>query len=289
MTDDALLLAEHLTVRFSGITALADVSLAVGQREVVGLIGPNGAGKTTLFNCLSGALRPNEGTVRFGGTAIGGLPTHKRARLGIARTFQRIELFSGMTVREHLVVAERARRRNGALWKDIFGTGRADAEERTRVDATLALLGLTADADRPIEALSLGRGRLVEVGRALMTEPRLLLLDEPSSGLDREETRALTETLRAVHQQHGTALLLVEHDIDMVLDLVERIYVLDFGTLIAEGPADEVLRDSRVREAYLGEMSITVQAEIPEARTVDEGRAGVGGPEGWSRMSGETA
>ena len=260
MTDDALLLADHLTVRFSGITALADVSLAVGEREVVGLIGPNGAGKTTLFNCLSGALRPNAGTVRFGGTAIGGLPTHKRARLGIARTFQRIELFSGMTVREHLVVAERARRRNGALWKDIFGIGRAYAEERTRVDATLALLGLTADADRPIEALSLGRGRLVEVGRALMTEPRLLLLDEPSSGLDREETRALSETLLAVHQQHGTALLLVEHDIDMVLDLVERIYVLDFGTLIAEGPADEVLRDSRVREAYLGEMSITGEA-----------------------------
>jgi len=145
------------------------------------------------------------------------------------------------------VGAERARRRNGALWKDIVGIGRADAEERTRVDATLALLGLTADADRPIEALSLGRGRLVEVGRALMTEPRLLLLDEPSSGLDRDETRALTETLRAVHQQHGTALLLVEHDIDMVLDLVQKIYVLDFGNLIAEGPADEVLRDSRVR------------------------------------------
>jgi branched-chain amino acid transport system ATP-binding protein len=255
-----LLAADNITVRFAGITALSDVSLAVGEREIVGLIGPNGAGKTTMFNCLSGALRPNGGTVRFAGTAMGGLATHKRARLGIGRTFQRIELFSGMTVREHLVVAERARRRNGALWKDILGIGGSDAEERARVDAMLELLGLTADADRPIEALSLGRGRLVEVGRALMTDPRLLLLDEPSSGLDRDETRALTATLRAVHQQHGTALLLVEHDIDMVIDLVERIYVLDFGTLIAEGPASEVLQDARVREAYLGEMSIPGEA-----------------------------
>jgi len=255
--DDIVLEAKGVTKRFGGLTAVAQVDLTVHDREIVGLIGPNGAGKTTLFNCLSGSLRPNGGTVRFGGVSIGGLPTHKRARLGIARTFQRIELFSGMTVREHLVVAERARRRNGALWKDILGVGRADAEERERVDATLALLGLGSDADRPIEALSLGRGRLVEVGRALMTEPRLLLLDEPSSGLDRDETRALTETLRAVHQQHGTAMLLVEHDIDMVLDLVERIYVLDFGTLIAEGSADKVLQDDRVREAYLGEMSIT--------------------------------
>jgi branched-chain amino acid transport system ATP-binding protein len=255
-TREMLLTAENVTVRFAGITALADVSLTVGEGEIVGLIGPNGAGKTTLFNSLSGALRPSSGTVRFAGTSIDGLPTHKRARLGMGRTFQRIELFSGMTVREHLVVAERARRRNGALWKDILGIGRNDAEEKERVDAMLELLGLTADADRPIEALSLGRGRLVEVGRALMTEPRLLLLDEPSSGLDRDETRALTQTLRAVHAEKGTALLLVEHDIDMVLDLVERIYVLDFGTLIAEGPAAAVLQDARVREAYLGEMTV---------------------------------
>jgi branched-chain amino acid transport system ATP-binding protein len=259
-TREPLLTAENITVRFAGITALADVSVAVGEGELVGLIGPNGAGKTTLFNSLSGGLRPNAGSVRFAGTSIGGLPPHKRARLGIGRTFQRIELFSGMTVREHFVVAERARRRNGALWKDILGIGRADAEEKSRVDAMLGLLGLARDADRPIEALSLGRGRLVEVGRALMTEPRLLLLDEPSSGLDREETRALSETLRSVHAQRGTAMLLVEHDIDMVLDLVERIYVLDFGTLIAEGAAGEVLQDARVREAYLGEMSISGDA-----------------------------
>jgi branched-chain amino acid transport system ATP-binding protein len=171
---EPLLVAEDITLRFAGITALADVSLTVNEREIVGLIGPNGAGKTTMFNCLSGALRPNAGSVRFAGVSIGGMPTHKRARLGMGRTFQRIELFSGMTVREHLVVAERSRRRNGALWKDILGIGGADAEEQARVDAMLELLGLTADAERPIEALSLGRGRLVEVCRALMTEPRLL-------------------------------------------------------------------------------------------------------------------
>jgi branched-chain amino acid transport system ATP-binding protein len=260
MTDTApLLVAEHLKVRFSGITALEDVSLHVDEGEVVGLIGPNGAGKTTLFNCLFGTQRPNEGNVRFAGASIGALPTHKRARLGMGRTFQRIELFAGLTVREHLLVADRSRHRGGALWKELLGIGRTDTEADTRVNTTLELLGLSDDADRPIEALSLGHGRLVEVGRALMTEPRLLLLDEPSSGLDRNETRALTETLRVVHQERGTALLLVEHDVDMVIDLVERIYVLDFGMVIADGPAEEVLRDAKVREAYLGEMSATAE------------------------------
>jgi branched-chain amino acid transport system ATP-binding protein len=257
--DEPLLVAEHVTVTFAGITALDDVSLNVREREIVGLIGPNGAGKTTLFNCLFGSLAPNAGAVRFAGANIGALPTHARARLGIGRTFQRIELFSGMTVREHLLVAERSRRRKSAFWKDLLGIGHAEADENARIAATLDLLGLTRDGDRPIEALSLGHGRLVEVGRALMTEPRLLLLDEPSSGLDRDETRALTETLRVVHEERGTAMLLVEHDIDMVLDLVERIYALEFGTLIADGPAGEVMRDAKVREAYLGEMSTTTE------------------------------
>ena len=250
---EPLLVAEEVTMRFAGITALTEVSLMVREHELVGLIGPNGAGKTTLFNCLFGMLRPDSGHVALGGTSIGELPPHRRARLGLGRTFQRIELFAGMTVREHLLVAERSRRGRGGLWKDVLGLDTRAADENERIDATLEMLGLTGDADRPIEALSLGRGRLVEVGRALMTEPRLLLLDEPSSGLDRDETHALTETLRAVHQQRGTAMLLVEHDVDMVLDLVERLYVLDFGALIAEGPAREVLDDTKVREAYLGE------------------------------------
>jgi branched-chain amino acid transport system ATP-binding protein len=180
------------------------------------------------------------------------MPTHKRARLGFGRTFQRIELFAGTTPRDHLLVAERSRRGTGALWKDALGMGKPSAEEQEQVAATLELLGLTAEADRPIEALSLGHGRLVEVGRALMTEPRLLLLDEPSSGLDRAETEALTDTLRGVHEDRGIAVLLVEHDVDMVRQFVERIYVLDFGTVIAEGRTADVLNEQRVREAYLG-------------------------------------
>jgi branched-chain amino acid transport system ATP-binding protein len=256
-TEGPLLVAEEVTMRFAGITALTEVSLMVREHELVGLIGPNGAGKTTLFNCLFGMLRPDSGHITLGGTPIGDLPPHRRARLGLGRTFQRIELFAGMTVREHLLVAERSRRGRAGLWKDVLGLDTRAADEDERIAATLEMLGLTSDADRPIEALSLGRGRLVEVGRALMTEPRLLLLDEPSSGLDRDETQALTETLRAVHEQRGTAMLLVEHDVDMVLDLVDRLYVLDFGALIAEGPAREVLDDARVREAYLGETATT--------------------------------
>ena len=172
-----LLEARHITKRFAGITALNDVSLAVEPGEAVGLIGPNGAGKTTFFNCLLGMLRPDAGSVHFDGRNITGYPVHKRARLGFGRTFQRVELFGGMTVREHLLVAERARLGTGRLWKDFLNLARPTDEEHERAQATLRLLGLHDVADRQIEALSLGRARLVELGRALMTEPKLLLLD----------------------------------------------------------------------------------------------------------------
>lgn len=248
----SLLVARDVAKTFSGITALNDVGIDVAEGEIVGLIGPNGAGKTTLFNCLLGLLRPDRGSIVFSGQDLTGVPTHRRARLGVARTFQRIELFSGLSVREHLLVADRAQRGEGRLWKDVIGLGRIRVDERERADATLELLGLVDDADRPVEALSLGRGRLVEIGRALSTEPKLLLLDEPSSGLDHRETEELIEVLRLVNALRGTAILLVEHDVPMVRTLVERVFVLDFGTLIASGPTADVLADAAVRRAYLG-------------------------------------
>ncbi len=249
----ALLEARDISKRFAGITALDDVSLDVEAGEPVGLIGPNGAGKTTFFNCLLGLLRPDGGRVVFDGRNITRMPVYKRARLGFGRTFQRIELFSGMTVRDHLLVAERAHRGTASLWKDMLNLSRATTEEIEKADATLELLGLLDYANRPIESCGLGRGRLVEVGRALMTEPKLLLLDEPSSGLDRVETEELVTTLQSVQRERGTAILLVEHDVEMVQSFVSRLYVLDFGTLIASGTTAEVLGDATVRKAYLGE------------------------------------
>ncbi len=250
----SLLEAVGITKTFAGITALDNVSLDVDQGEIVGLIGPNGAGKTTFFNCLLGVSRPDAGLVTFDGRDLSRVPTHRRARLGIGRTFQRIELFSGMSPREHFLVAERVRNGRGALWKDVLFMGRPSRDEEQRADAMLELLGLRPLADRKVESLSLGVGRLVEIGRALMIRPRLLLLDEPSSGLDRDETEELARTLRAVQREQGIAILLVEHDVELVRELVARVFVLDFGTLIASGPTASVFADSAVRKAYLGDV-----------------------------------
>jgi branched-chain amino acid transport system ATP-binding protein len=250
----SLLEATGITKRFAGITALDDVSITVAPGEPVGLIGPNGAGKTTFFNCLLGMLRCDRGRVRFNGRNITRMPIYKRARLGFGRTFQRVELFTGMTVRDHLFVAERARHGTGRLWRDVLNLANPTADEQERVDRTLALLGLVELADKPIESLSLGRARLVELGRALMTEPELLLLDEPSSGLDQSETMDLVGTLQAIQRERGTAILLVEHDVEMVQAFADRLYVLDFGELIASGPTATVMDDEAVRKAYLGEL-----------------------------------
>ena len=250
----ALLEARGVTKNFAGIVALSGVDLTVEEGERVGLIGPNGAGKTTFFNCLLGVTPITDGDIRFDGRDITHLPVHRRARAGIGRTFQRIELFADSTVREHLLIAERVRNGSGSFWKDLIGRGRPSAAEIERADAVLELLGLADVADAPIETLSLGKGRLVEVGRALMTEPRLLLLDEPSSGLDRTETAALAATLRAVQAERGFAILLVEHDVELVTDFTERSCVLDFGRPIANGPTREVLDHPAVRSAYLGDL-----------------------------------
>jgi branched-chain amino acid transport system ATP-binding protein len=246
--------ATEISKKFSGIVALDDISLSVDQGERVGLIGPNGAGKTTFFNCVLGVLRPDSGRVRLRGEDVSDLRVHERARRGIGRTFQRIELFTESTVREHLLIAERTRRGDGRLWKDLLGMGRPRPDEIRSCDEVLDLLGLRDVAEEPIEHLSLGKGRLVEVGRALMTRPVLLLLDEPSSGLDRSETADLARTLRAVQEEQDFAILLVEHDVELVADFTDRSYVLDFGCMIAEGGTAEVLESDAVRQAYLGDL-----------------------------------
>lgn len=252
----AVLEARSLAKRFAGVAALDDVDLDVAERERVGLIGPNGAGKTTLFNCLLGLVRPDHGTVTFTGDDIGDLPVHERARRGIGRTFQRIELFPDTTVREHLLVADRVRSGTGRFWRDLVGLGRPRADEIARTDEVLDLLALRDLADEPIERLSLGQGRLVEVARALMTRPKLLLLDEPSSGLDRAETAALAATLREVQGERGFAILLVEHDIELVASFTTRSYLLDFGRVLIDGPTAEVMASDEMRHAYLGDLEV---------------------------------
>jgi len=247
-----LLEARAISKRFGGVQALYDVTMSVAPGEIFGLVGPNGAGKTTLFNCLCGQLRPDGGSVRFDGEPIDHLPTYRRARLGIGRTFQRVEVFPELSVREHLFVAARAHAGDGALWKDLLNLSQPKPQEIATVEAVLDMVRLQDVADTPVAALSLGHCRLVELGRALAGQPRLLMADEPSSGLDVSETRALADTLRSVRQEHGTAVLLVEHDLDMVAQVVDKVIVLDFGQQIAAGTLDEVLADPAVRKAYLG-------------------------------------
>ena len=259
--------AQGITKKFAGIVDLDGVGLEIGEGERVGLIGPNGAGKTTFFNCVLGVLRADDGTVELDGQDVTRLPVQERAKRGIGRTFQRIELFAGATVRDHLFIAERVRQGHGRLWKDIFGLGRPRADELARCDEVLELLGLVALADEPIERLSLGQGRLVEVGRALMTEPKVLLLDEPSSGLDRAETAALAKTLQEVQQEQGFSILLVEHDVELVMRVCDHIYVLDFGKLIANGTPAEIQANEAVQAAYLGAESEEIHAFEEEVLT----------------------
>jgi len=247
-----LLAVKGVTVAFGGVVALAGVSLRVQPGEAVGLVGPNGAGKTTLFNCVTGQLQPDAGSIRFAGCALVGLPPHRRARMGIARTFQRVEVFPELSPLEHVVVARRAARGQGSLWQDLLGRGRLRPEERQAALELLETVGLAALAEVPVAALTLGQQRLVELARALALEPRLLLADEPSSGLSATERHGVGRLLRQAVERQGTALLLVEHDLGLVREVVDRVVVLDLGEPVAEGPFDQVVADPRVRRAYLG-------------------------------------
>jgi ABC-type branched-subunit amino acid transport system ATPase component len=250
--------ALNITVRFGGITALSEVSFAVPPGEMIGLVGPNGAGKTTAFAVLSGLLRPTAGRVQLDGDDVTRSTPQARARRGLARTFQQPELYAGLTVRDHLVLADRMRHQRSRVWRDALLLGslrRPHTGENTRVDELLELLCIGDIAQRPVGGLPLGTSRLVEVARALATDPRVLLLDEPLSGLSGHEADRLGDTLGEVVEARGIAMMLVEHDVPMVMRLCTTINVLDFGELIASGSPDEVRSNEAVQTAYLGDES----------------------------------
>ena len=247
---DAVLVANDISVRFGGLSALDGVSLAVPRGQIVGLIGPNGAGKTTMFNVLTGLQEVTKGRVAFGGEDISRWAPHRRGRAGLARTFQRLALFTRMTVHDNLVASWESSHRGGVL-------GRGRDQRRRRVDDVLDLLGLWPLADRLAGELSTGQGRMVELGRALCTDPRVLLLDEPGSGLDAAETAAFSSILRTVTSgDDPPAVLLVEHDMALVMDVCCELTVLDFGRVIATGRPDEIRTNDLVRAAYLGDASV---------------------------------
>lgn len=255
--------AKGITMKFGGLVALSDVDLAIPAGKIVGLVGPNGAGKSTLFGVLSGLLKPTTGTVFMDGADVTSTSPQLRAGRGLARTFQHPELFASLTVREHFALGYRVRHNKSRIFTDLL-TGRGlitkkDPQEDARVDELLEELNLTALQHSPVVGLPLGTSRLVEIGRALATDPKVMLMDEPSSGLDVAESEDLANTMRKVVAEHGVSLLFVEHDVPMVLGLCDYVYVIDFGIKIAEGTPDEIRTNAAVRAAYLGEES----AELP--------------------------
>jgi branched-chain amino acid transport system ATP-binding protein len=261
-----------VTVRFGGLVAVREVSLALPPASIVGLVGPNGAGKSTLFAVLSGLLRPTSGRVLLDDEDITETRPQVRAARGLARTFQHPELFVGMSIRDHLVIAHRAKHAKGRILSDVFTMGSlrpaARAETET-VDELIELLGLTRIAHRSAVGLPLGVARLVELGRALAATPRVLLLDEPSSGLDSAETQRFEAVLRRVVRERDISVLLVEHDVELVMRLCSTVNVLDFGALLANGTPAEVRNNPAVRAAYLGQ-ELAVEAKEVDPAALEE-------------------
>ncbi|MGV9718125.1 ABC transporter ATP-binding protein [Rhodococcus pyridinivorans] len=241
MAETPILQTRGITVRFGGHVAVKDVSLGIEPGTVTGLIGPNGAGKTTLFNTITGLQRPTVGKVFLDGRDITSLPPYKRARMGMARTFQRLELFVSLSVRDNLRVAGDIHNANGR--------NKIDLDEE--VDRLLELTGLADIASTDVSDVPTGRARVVEVARALMTSPRVLLLDEPASGQTEQETEAFAALLRDLADS-GLAICLVEHDIPLVMKICSRIHVLDYGAVLASGVPDEIKNDPAVINAYIG-------------------------------------
>jgi ABC-type branched-subunit amino acid transport system ATPase component len=243
---------EKLSVRFGGLHAVQDLSLKAPPGRLTGLIGPNGAGKTTTFNALCGLNKPSEGVIRLFGDDIGRLSPPARAQRGLGRTFQRMELFDSLTVEQNVALGREAHLAGSRPFRHLFSRRAERATVTAAAEEAIELCELGQLARRRAGAISTGQRRLVELARAIAGDFRILLLDEPSSGLDAAETARFGDILRTVIERRGTGILLVEHDMALVMDVCQYLYVIDFGRPIFEGTAEEVRRSDVVRAAYLG-------------------------------------
>ncbi len=250
----ALLEVKNLTKNFGGLTAVGDVNIELGASELVGLIGPNGAGKTTLFNLLTGVYEPSEGTVSLDGKILNGMPTYKIAAAGLSRTFQNIRLFKDLSVLENVLIAMGTRKKSKLIesFLRLPGYYKQEAEMKKEALELLAIFDLDVKHDSLAKNLPYGEQRRLEIVRALATQPKILFLDEPAAGMNPQETGELTALIKQIQQQFNITILLIEHDMSLVMNVTERIYVLEYGRLIAHGTPDEIKHNKRVIEAYLG-------------------------------------
>ena len=250
----ALLEVKQLTKHFGGLTAVGDVTLELNEGELVGLIGPNGAGKTTLFNLLTGVYEPSEGTITLDGHLLNGKQPYKIAALGLGRTFQNIRLFKDLTVLDNVLIAFSNHHKKHVFASFLRLPAFYKNEEALKAKAIdlLKIFDLDRDADTLAKNLAYGQQRRLEIVRALATEPKILFLDEPAAGMNPQETAELTDLIRRIKEEFKITIMLIEHDMNLVMDVTERIYVLEYGRLIAHGTPSEIKTNKRVIEAYLG-------------------------------------